>query len=261
MSNPNIPIVNAGIKYVNGLRANIIPVTKTIQLTAGAARDNRDENDIIIGGSLITPVNQFVTINAAVVGLPNGLDAGVLAANTNYYIYAIGDSTGNNPAAGLVSLNFLLPILPVGYDVFRRVGVCRTDATPNFLECYQYGVSQDRTYYYDVAINVLTAGAATAFTTVDLSVAMPSVALDNANEVLFKITYTAASAGNFAEFRPVGSTAASGNVFFGTGVAGIQRGMIITPTLSRQIQYKVTNAGDSLTLDLVGFKDYLSTPQ
>lgn len=68
-----------------------------------------------------------VTINSAVVGV-NGLDTGVLAASTWYCKYIIWNGS---TTAGLISLSFTAPTLPVGYTHFARAGSTFTDATVN----------------------------------------------------------------------------------------------------------------------------------
>jgi hypothetical protein len=264
MSNPNLPIVNAGIKYVNGCILQWASNT-TMSLYTGEARDNRDENDIILGGSLSSPINSVaITMSTAFVG-PGGLDAGTIAANTNYAVYVIGDSTKNNPATAVFSLSNILPSMLTGYDVFRRVGWMRTDGSSNILRWFQYGRAQDRTYYYDSPISVLAGGAATTFTSIALSGAMPSIfspitaSVSPTSEVLLAVTYTGAAATNSLQFGSSASASTS-IITFGTGVAAAQKFMVWVPAFSTQLFYKVV-AGDAVSISVAGFKDYLSTPQ
>lgn len=248
MTTPNQPIVNAGIIYVNGLGI-AKTAAKVVSLAAGASRDTTNTNDIIL--------NTGVSINGATVGV-NGVDVAVLVASTLYAVYVIGDSTGYEPTAGLLALGGATPNLPSGYDMYRRVGYVLTDGSANILQFYQYGRGQSRTYYYDVGINVLTAGTATSFTAVDLSAAMPHIP----TQVILDIAYTANAATDTAQFLPYGSTATSGIVRFGTGVAAAQVGSIIVPCAlnvgAPEILYKVTSASDSLTLLLTGYVDSFS---
>jgi hypothetical protein len=130
-----------------------------VNIAAGAARDSTNQDDIV----LLAPV----VVNSAVVGV-NGLDTGVLAASTTYYLYIIGDSLAQNPdididkqfstmaagsvilngtvitegqvtqptwnvnnnfqPAGLLSLSPTAPNLPLGYDMFRLIGTTITTA-------------------------------------------------------------------------------------------------------------------------------------
>lgn len=60
----------------------------------------------------------------------NKLDTGTLTGPKNYYIWVIGDSTGVNADAGLVSLSYTSPTMPAGYNKKRLVGSICTDTSP-----------------------------------------------------------------------------------------------------------------------------------
>lgn len=82
-----------------------------------------------------------VVIDATVNGAVNRLDAGSLAADTWYYIYAISDDAGTLQG-GLLSLNpdspfGSAPTLPTGYTKSRRIGSVRTDGSANFINFRQ----------------------------------------------------------------------------------------------------------------------------
>lgn len=241
------PIVNAGIKYVNGLDIARTG-NKTMTMAAGAARDWTNTNDVVL--------DEAVTINGLSVGA-NGVDVAALAASSLYAVYVIGDSTKYQSTAALLSLDDEQPSLPGGYDMYRRVGWARTDGSSNLLQWWQYGEGQDRMYYYDVGISELSGGSATTFTAIDLATSVPPIA----TEVLFDITFTPDGATEVAEFLPFGSSATSGFIRFGTGVAGAQVGSIMVPCRLDsgvpKVQYKVAS-GDTLTLLTTGFKDFLS---
>lgn len=245
---PNTPIVNAGIKYVNGLDI-AKTAAKIISMAAGAARDSSNTNDIIL--------NSSVSINGANVGA-NGVDVAAVIASTMYAVYVIGDSTGYKSPAGLLVLaSATSPNLPAGYDMYRRVGWVLTDGSANILQFWQYGDGQERMYYYDVGISELSGGSSTTFAAIDLATSVPPIA----TEVLFDITFTPDGATEVAEFLPFGSSASSGFVRFGTGVAGAQVGSIMVPckldTGVPKLQYKVAS-GDTLTLLTTGFKDFMT---
>ena len=57
----------------------------------------------------------------------NGLDTGVEAADTWYYIYVIVDDSDVLPVAGIFSVNSTSPTLPAGYDRFRFIGAARNN--------------------------------------------------------------------------------------------------------------------------------------
>lgn len=72
------------------------------------------------------------TIDASQNGQANRLDTGTLGTNTVYYIWAIADSTGVNPDAGLISLSDTSPTMPGTHNKKRLVGSITTDGSPAF---------------------------------------------------------------------------------------------------------------------------------
>jgi hypothetical protein len=264
---PNTAIVNAGVMYANGLQLSaqiaIGSMTpKQITMNLGAARDSTNVNDIILGPSASIPVLSPIVINGASVGA-NGVDNAVLVDSSFYAVYEIGDSTDYQPTAGLLSLNFTQPNLPGGfpqggYDMYRRVGWILTDSSANILQFWQYGNDETRTYYYDVGISVLSAGAATTFTAVSLATAVPPIT----TEVLLNYTFTPGALGDIAEILPYSSGATSGIIQISGGVAEAQTGMVWVPCQLTvggvpEILYKVTGSA-TLTLLVAGFKDYIT---
>lgn len=247
MSVPNTPIVNAGVKYVNGLEI-AKTAAKVISMAAGAARNSTDENDIVLSTA--------VSINGATVGA-NGVDVAAIVLSSFYAVYVIGDSTKYESTAGLLSLSATTPNLPGGYDMYRRVGWVLTDGSANILQFWQYGEGQERQYYYDVGISELSAGSSATFAEINLATSVPPIA----TEVLFDVAYTPNGATDVAEFLPFGSAATSGFIRFGYGVAGAQVGVATVPCRLDsgvpKILYKVT-AGDALTLLTVGYTDFMS---
>jgi len=242
----NVPVVNDGILYVNGLDL-AWTADETISMAAGAARNSANVNDIVLASA--------VSINNTTNGA-NGLDTGSVANSTMYAVYLIGDSTGYQATAGIMSADFDSPLLPFGYDMYRRVGAVRTDGTADNLLFWQNGVGQSRSYYYDVGISELSGGSSTTYAEVDLATSVPPIATN----VLFAVTYTPNGATDVAEFIPFGSTATTGVVRFGYGVAGAQVGMATIPcrldSAIPKVEYKVTS-GDALTLLVMGYEDRL----
>lgn len=244
---PNTPIVNAGLKYVNGLGI-AKTAAKTMTIAAGAARDSTNTNDITLSAT--------VTINGALVGA-NGVDVAALVASSMYAVYVIADSNLNVSPAGLLSLAITAPNLPADYDMYRRIGWILTDGSANILQFWQVGEGSSRSYYYDVGISELAGGAATSFTAIDLATSVPPIATN----VLFNITFTPDGATELAHFLPFGSSATNGIVQFGTGVAGAQVGMVTVPCQLDsgvpKVLYKVAS-GDTLTVLTAGYTDSLS---
>ena len=256
MTTPNNPIVNAGLLYVNGLQIiNTTTVTfaPTLFLAPGAARDSTNTNDIVLSSQ--------ITLDGQNVGA-NGVDTAPLLISTFYAVYVIGDSTANKPTAGLFSLSPNAPQLPLGYDMFRRVGWILTTGNNNILSFAQLGVNENRTYYYYDSFIILAAGTSTTYIPLDLSSFVPPISAANPiaplNEAFLTLKYTAASAGNRIEFNDfaLGGNFALGIIQFGCGVAGIQYGSVRVPAQQQQTFYRV-GAGDSVEIRVAGYTDYL----
>lgn len=239
--------------YVNGLNVSVASNT-TLTIATGQCRDSTNETDFTVASTL--------TVNAAVNGV-NGLDTGTFAASTIYAVYVIGDSTLISDPACLMSLSATAPVLPSGYDSFRRVGWAVSDGSIHFRTIYQIGTTSARICFYDTPVAVLTAGAQiTTFLAIDLSAVVPTV---NGIPVLLNSSFTPNTAGNSASLRPTGSSVAA-NVapVILTGVVAAQPQKFPTfRTLAKvaankaEIDYVVTQNTDSLSLSVAGFEDYL----
>lgn len=239
-----IPIVNAGLKYVNGLDMAWGSAT-TLTIGTGAARDSLNTNDIVLSTA--------VTINAANAGVVNGIASGALANSTMYAVYVIGDSTKYKTSGGLISTSFTAPALPLGYDMYRLRGAVLTDGSANILLFWENGQGATRSYYYDVGISELSGGSSTSYAAVDLATSVPPIATN----VMMVSTYTPNSATNVAHLLPFGSSATNGIVRVGGGVAAAQVSNISVPcrldSAVPKIQYKVS-ASDTLTLLTAGYQ-------
>jgi len=154
-------------------------------------------------GSYYGIENLNLTVSSAASGA-NGLDTGVLAANTWYAVWAIySPSTGT--AAGLLSLSSTAPTLPTGYTYQARLGWVRTDGTANkyLLQTLQYG---RRAQY------LMVAGSNVA--------AYPTMASGVAGAIAG--TWAAVATGSFVP------PSASKIAFFGV-IAGGAGGMMVAP--------------------------------
>lgn len=185
----------------------------TATLAAGSTRDSSNVQNIISLAS--------VTINFSVVGA-NGIDTGTIGASKLYYVFAIADSLGANTTAGLGSLS-ATPTLPVGYDIYRRVGWLRTGGSSTLLSFNQFGAGRLREYFYDTMIQVITTGTASSLTAADLSVAAPP--LDNM-PVYLHTQFTPATANDSVKFAPFGSTATVIPGISGVVAAKVQQGQL-----------------------------------
>ena len=241
----NLPIVNAPYLSVDGLEIAITSTTAaSVQL--GRARNSTNENDIILSAA--------VALNAASNGI-NGLDSGSLANSTLYSLYVVGDSTNNNDSGVLLSTSASSPLLPVGYDMFRKIGYLRTDGSAHFLAGYWSGSRNERTFTYDVPLaTAITAGASATYAAVTLTGFVPSV--DNLL-VNMEINWTANAAADTLALQPfngVGDTAK-----YIAGVAGATAHTLVREYLLAQLgsgvpkmNYKVS-AG-TVALNVAGYK-------
>ena len=187
----------------------------------------------------------------------NGLDVGVKETNKNYYIFVIGQQTGYSPVATLLSLSPDNPVMPVGYDLIRRIGVWRTlPSSAAFMSFIQSGNKARRLYKLNYPVLLLDAGAETTFTAIDVSGAFPVI--DNL-EVGLNLSLTPNTAGNAAYVQPFGADDVSLDGITGVVAAEVQLGQI--KTLAKldadvpKIEYKVTEATDALNITASYFID------
>lgn len=263
----NSQVVPLSHLYISGCDVSIASTT-VLAISPGQARDASNMLDMPVGfqnvnGDNVPPVlfqdyRQPLFVNSAVVGA-NGIDQGALAASSQYAVYLIGDSSQNNPVAGLMSLaSNANPVLPAGYDAVRLLGFCATDGSVHFVYATSKPqlMSRALAYYLSPAVSVLSGGSATSFTAVDCDAAANTDGLENVILELL-VTYVPALAGNTAQFRPTGSSATAGLATItgaAAGVAQTQYLQIISGVGSTKCEfdYKVI-ASDSLTVLVVGF--------
>lgn len=286
-----LPQVNASNLYVNGLQMLWLSTT-TMSVNAGAARDSTGVQDIVLPA--------VTTINGATNGV-NGLDTGTLGASTFYYVYVIGSSLGANPdvnisvqqapitqgstvlngiviaqgaitpptysvtnnyqPACLISLSNSAPTLPLGYDMYRRIGCVLTDGSSHFLPFWQAANDNTgRMMYYDAAIQVLNAGASASYVAVSLATAVPPIAAAGYQTlVMFDAIVTPTGAGNHANLRPTGSSSTNGMAIMSGDVGGVAhedsiQAIAAISAGNLSVDYKVTG---TVTLNVTGYVDYL----
>lgn len=240
------PIVNAGLKYCNGLEISRTS-DEIIAIAAGACRDSTNTIDIIVDSAL--------TVSNIVSGA-GGLDTGSVAINTHYAIFVIADSTNYNNPVGLCSISATAPTLPFGYDSFRRIGWGKTDGTSDFLEFRQIGTGQQRWLWYDVAIATdITSGSSATFAAVDASAGIPDLTVSGSANFLCSFTPTGAD--DTLELRPGGSSATSGYVReSGSAAAVVKTSNLECPfDTTTGIDYKVT--GSAAAISVAAYLDEL----
>ncbi len=249
MPTPNIPVVNAGELYLVGLRLANDATTpdEIVTIATGQARDSTNANDIV--------VSTAISANNTVAGA-GGLDTGTVAASTFYAVYVLDDSTGYNSPTGLLSLSATAPVIPGGYDMYRRVGFVLTDATSDFLVFDQRGSGKDRPMYYRESIATdITAGSSATFAAVSVVASVPKASIMG----IFKVTYTPTAANDEMALRSGDSGTDEGQAVMSGSVAGVVTiGMMTVPvgaTLASGVDYKVTGSG--VAINVQGYVDEL----
>ena len=247
----NVPIVNAGLKYVNGLNLSndaVAPDT-IINIAAGSARDSTNVNDIVLAAA--------VDVDGGVVGA-GGVDLAVIVLDSLYAVHVIGDSTKYKDAAGILSLDHDKPTLPRGYDMWRRVGSVLTDGAADWLLFDQRGMGSDREMWYRASVaSDITAGASAAYAAVDISGSVPAQATD----VNFACAFTPTAPNDELNLRN-GDSAAAGDsqaVASGAVAAVVERTMLRCPcsaTAASAVDYKVT--GSAVALNVQSYVDQLA---
>jgi hypothetical protein len=225
-------------------------------------RSEADDLDINVGDYFGAAT--ATTLNAANIGVLNGLDQGALAASTVYAVFAIADQAGYNPAGFLLSTSLTAPLLPNGtfpsnYNTFVRIGWAVTDASSHFLVMRQSGQGSVVYYEYDAPVQVLNAGTSATQAAVDLSAVVPPV-----NGVLVNVNgnFVSDAASKTAKICASGGTIASSRNIFNAQVAAvavIQNYAVEALLISGdpKIDYIISAATSTLSLYVNGFWDYL----
>lgn len=262
----NDPIYSLPHLYISGLNISVASTT-VIAIAPGQARDSNDNIDMPVGFPNLlgttNPATLFqgylppLFVNSSVVGV-NGLDAGTLAASSNYMIWLIGDSRNYLPVAGLISLaSNAYPKVPFGYDSVRLLGFVSTDGSTHFTTASVLNAAFEKAFYLSPAVSVLSGGNATSFTAIDLSSAIPTTTAPFVIAYLF-VTFIPLAVGDTLQFRPTGSSATTGIVTIPgitAGVAQQQYVQVMTAVASSvpKVDYKVTVSGDSATVLVAGY--------
>lgn len=250
MSEAQIPVVNAGNLYINGLIPSFLSAT-TIGLSAGQARSSLDVTDIFL--------NEAVIINTALIGVANGIDTGPITVSTYYSVYVINDSTGYSPTAGLLSLNGTAPLLPSKYDSFRHVGYVFINSSSNILQFYHIGNYNERRFILDTALTTtISLLGNTSYQDFSFVGKIPTAANSNYMIAIVNASFTAVVAGNGAFFRTFSSSSTNGQNYIRCPAVSTMTAQIDLLTElnagEMKIQWKTTSASDDLTIDVAGFE-------
>jgi len=179
---------------VNGLQISDDTVTSK-NIAAGKCRADDDLFDIISSGVLTPDFTNGV-------GVVDGLDTGVEAADTWYSIWIILNST-SGAVGSLLSISSTSPTLPTGFDKKRRIGWTRNNSSSNLYNYDSTSSSTDRFYLWNEAetvLQVLANGGATVYTNVDVSEFVPPTS----TMLYLNGNHEAAGTGDFATFIEAG---------------------------------------------------------
>jgi len=126
-------------KYVRGLNVSVPLDGLNVLIDQGCAASQYAEANIVV------PIGLALTSKTGV----NGLDQGTLQPGVWYYVYVIASSSNNIIAAGLLSLGRVEPqVMPIGYDIFRRVGSVYITSAGKFDPMQQEGDGPSRTSFF-----------------------------------------------------------------------------------------------------------------
>lgn len=146
--------VRVGVTGANALYIHNNAVTPATQIDIVASEVVMDNG---AGGSYYVENYGTCTINLAVNGA-NGLDTGAVAANTWYYLYAIGQGTTTNVC--LASTSATAPTMPGVYTYKARLGAIRTLSGAATLWSFQQRGNETWVTSTDGSDHVIGSGAA-----------------------------------------------------------------------------------------------------
>jgi len=226
----------------------------TVNIEPGRARNIADDFDLTLAA---TSVIDFTTNGLG------GLDVGAQAADTWYYGWVVGDSTGVNPTGVIASLQStfagLLPNLPAGYDRGRRVASYRSNPLNNIREFYQQTrTGATRRFAWDNQtysnMQVLSSYSTAAFITVNLQGFVPPTT------VMSWLNFRGTSDSGIDSkcyFRPNGAGTGIGIITQGE-LFGADSGYIWQRTdANQQIEAAVGSTLSDLDLAVLGYDDPL----
>lgn len=196
---------NINIVYVNA---------NTVQIKAGSrCRDILDSEDIIFNNNL----NIDISINGA-----GGLDTGVEAINSWYYLYAIKNSNTGQVSAILSTINESITsniVLPTGFDKKRQLKIAiRNNNSSNILP-FVYLNNADILYHQaetTLSWAVMQNGGATSWSPINCGAFVPPIS----RLASFNVSAMGGGGGNNQLFvRETGSGLSIGRIVISTSFA------------------------------------------
>lgn len=190
-----------------------------------------------------------------------GLDTGTFAANKIYCVYVIGDSTGVNAAAIVVSLGQNGPtVMPSGYNKYRFIMAIFSNSSTHLFKaiCSGSGVYKDVIVDFLSSNIILSSGTSSGQTSIGL---IDNYLPDNGfvQKIKFAAQFTAATVTDYARVTPDGFSIATNGapIVIGNGVlTQVDFPFELEPSPAFEIDYLVDHTGagnSSLTLGITGF--------
>lgn len=267
-------------RALNGLRTNVVPggpaIGPVLSLFRGGRMKFVNANSVTLGSASLVlnlvpdstasftiewPGASPVTADITVAGA-GGLDTGAEAADTWYAVYVIADTSGVNPVDGLLSVSFITPTLPAGYDIFFRLGAVRNDAALDFLEFLQTNGERNRHHLWVnetlTTTQILAGGSAVAFATVSAAAFVPP----SSRRVLMMFEFDGNVAAADYGVRVPGATTTRAESYH-TGLPGttnaVRDSMVeIWLSTTQTLEYEVNSGASSLDISVVGYVDELA---
>ncbi|MEE8385826.1 MAG: hypothetical protein V3S01_07910 [Dehalococcoidia bacterium] len=251
-------------KHLKGLHLeNGTDTDHDVDILAGECRDDADTYSLISSGTVTAAIDASGA---------NGLDTWVVAAGTWYSLWVIA-KTSDGTVAGLFSTSTTEAGLtyPSGYDVARRVGYVRTDASANI---YPFKMNQAegraRWVYWNASMagnvdfRLLSLGTASGYTDCPLLGGGDDVIAPSACQSLIKLIAerTGSSSNWAAQARPNGTSIETAmETIYGMAASNDGRGdqNFIMPIIDgdRVIEYRRNSANGTVTIYCIGYQDAL----
>ena len=249
----SVPVETLPFLYISGMNLSVASTT-VMAIAPGQCRDSDDNMDI--------PFAEAFYINSAVVGA-GGLDSGTLAASTNYSVWAIADSTNKKQPSAIISLwSNAFPLIPLGYDSYRLIGMVTTSGGSAFTAASVLNAVSSRGFFLKPPVSELSGGNATTFTAIDLASSIPTTTAPFVI-ALGVVTFIPLAVGDTLQFRPTGSSATANLVTVTGRVAGVAQTDYVALHCGvsggqPSVDYKVSVSGDAASLSVYGYYSTLA---
>ncbi len=236
------------------------PTITGFQVTNNATTPNT-KIDVGVGSALATDGQNYITLGDAVtidagVNGVNGLDTGDQAASTWYNIFVVGSSNNNKQTCMMISTSATDPVLPEGFDIFKKVGMIYSDASTHFLLGFWVGDSNFRQFFHAASVKVLNDGTSATLAAISLDTAVPPV---QNTPVYIQDEFTPATANDYVSYFPGDSTETVGPRTYGSVAAKMNGGQhrVLSRLASSVAKVKYINSAASGNVDVwVNSYDY-----